>query len=63
MAFGQETNPKLAMRFLELEQLKAIVVYPFLLRAYEDYAAEKLGAGEFAQILDAVVAYLFRRTI
>jgi len=63
MALGQETNPKLAKRFLELEQLKAVVVYPFLLRVYEDYAAEKVSAGEFAQILDAIVAYLFRRTI
>jgi len=63
MALGQETNPKLAMRFLELEQIKAVVVYPLLLRVYEDYAAEKVSAGEFAQILDAIVAYLFRRTI
>ncbi len=63
MALGQETNPKLATRFLELEQLKAVVVYPFLLRVYEDYVAEKVDAAGFAQILDAVISYLFRRTI
>lgn len=63
MALGQETNPVLAKRFLELEQLKAVVVYPLLLRVYEDYAAEQVSVGEFAQILDAIITYLFRRTI
>ena len=63
MALGQETNPQLAVRFLELEQLKAVVVYPFLLRVYEDYAADKVTANEFVQILEMVIAYLFRRTI
>jgi uncharacterized protein with ParB-like and HNH nuclease domain/alkylated DNA nucleotide flippase Atl1 len=63
MALGQETNPKLATRFRELEQLRAVVVYPFLLRVYEDYEAAKLDVAEFVQILDAVISYLFRRTI
>jgi hypothetical protein len=63
MALGQETNPQLATRFIELEQLKAVVVYPFLLRVYEDYEAGKLATTEFGQVLDAVVSYLFRRTI
>ncbi len=63
MALGKETTPKLATRFIELEQLKAVVVYPFLLRVYEDYAAERIDANEVAKILDAVIAYLFRRTI
>lgn len=63
MALGQETNPQLATRFNELEQLKAVVVYPFLLRVYEDYVAEKVTPPEFARILDLVIAYLFRRTI
>jgi uncharacterized protein with ParB-like and HNH nuclease domain len=63
MALGKETNPQLAMRFMELEQLKAVVVYPFLLRVYEDYEAQKLTTAEFSQLLDAVISYLFRRTI
>ncbi len=63
MALGKEPTPKLATRFLELEQLKAVVVYPFLLRVYEDYESDKVTATEFAQILDLVIAYLFRRTI
>jgi uncharacterized protein with ParB-like and HNH nuclease domain/alkylated DNA nucleotide flippase Atl1 len=63
MALGKETNPKLAVRFIEIEQLKATVVYPFLLRVYEDYANTKITDSEFVQILDAVISYLFRRTI
>ena len=63
MAMGKETNPKLATRFIEIEQLKATVAYPFLLRVYQDYAAGIVSEVEFAQILDAVIAYLFRRTI
>ncbi len=63
MALGKETNPKLATRFIEIEQLKAVVVYPFLVRVYEDYAHERVSDGEFARILDAVISYLFRRTI
>lgn len=63
MALGGETNPQLATRFIELDQLKAVVVYPFLLRVYEDYQARRLGVSEFSQILDTVIAYLFRRTI
>jgi uncharacterized protein with ParB-like and HNH nuclease domain len=63
MAMGKETNPKLAVRFIEIEQLKATVAYPFLLRVYEDYASGKVSETDFATILDGVIAYLFRRTI
>lgn len=63
MAMGKETNPKLATRFIELEQLKATVAYPLLLRVYEDFAAGKLTDAEFAKVVDAVVSYVFRRAI
>ncbi|WP_006246544.1 GmrSD restriction endonuclease domain-containing protein [Mycolicibacterium tusciae] len=63
MAVGKETNPKLATRFIEIEQLKATVAYPFLLRVYQDYDNGKISDTEFTQILDVVIAYLFRRTI
>ena len=63
MALEKETNPRLATRFIEIEQLKATVTYPFLLRLYEDFAAGRLTDKDFARILDAVIAYLFRRTI
>lgn len=63
MAMGKETIPTLASRFIELEQLKATVAYPFLLRVYEDFAAAELTAAEFAKVVDVVVSYVFRRTI
>jgi len=63
MALEKETNPRLATRFIEIEQLKATVTYPFLLRLYDDYAAGRLSDKDFARILDAVIAYLFRRAI
>lgn len=63
MAMGKETNPKLATRFIEIEQLKATVAYPFLLRVYQDYDTGKVSDTEFTQILDVVISYLFRRTI
>lgn len=63
MAMAKETNPGLAQRFIEIEQLKATVAYPFLLRLYRDYADNRLTSSEFIQILDATISYLFRRTI
>lgn len=63
MALAKETNPRLATRFIEIEQLKATVAYPFLLRVYQDYAGGFVTENQFVQILDAVIAYLFRRTI
>lgn len=63
MAMGKEKNPELMRRFAEIEQLKATVAYPFLLRLYQDYAGGTISVSEFAEVLDAVIAYLFRRTI
>lgn len=61
MALGKETHHQLRDRFRDLEQLKATVVYPFLLRAYTDYETGVISADELGQILDMVLAYLFRR--
>lgn len=63
MALGGEKVPRLAKLFAEIDQLRASVVYPFLLRLYADYDAGVLSVAEFSDILDAVVSYVFRRTI
>lgn len=63
MALAKERRPRLARLFAEIEQLRASVVYPFLLRLYADFAEEKLTEEEFASILDAVVSYVFRRAV
>lgn len=63
MALGKESRPSLARRFVEIDQLRASVVYPFLLRLYSDFAAGTLPDDDFASILDAVISYVFRRAV
>ncbi|MHC9046269.1 GmrSD restriction endonuclease domain-containing protein [Microbacterium saperdae] len=62
MALDNELDPSLAKRFRELDQL-ATVTYPFQLRLYADYADGKLSSTEFSEILDTIIAYLFRRAV
>lgn len=63
MALGTEAEPALARVFAEIEQLRATVVYPLLLRLYADYDSGTLSQDDFVQIVRDVVAYLFRRAI
>jgi uncharacterized protein with ParB-like and HNH nuclease domain/O6-methylguanine-DNA--protein-cysteine methyltransferase len=63
MALGKETDPQLSTAFAEIEQLKATVVYPFLLRLYADYNDRVLSRDDFLKILGAVTSYLFRRSV
>lgn len=37
MALGTEPDPQLRRAFKDLDQIKADVVYPFLLEVYTDY--------------------------
>lgn len=62
MALDKEPDRSLAKRFRDLDQL-ATVAYPFQLRLYADYADDKLSSVEFAEILDTIIAYLFRRAV
>lgn len=62
MALDNEPDRSLAKRFRDLDQL-ATVAYPFQLRLYADYADDKLSSVEFAEILDTIIAYLFRRAV
>lgn len=63
MALGKESHPRLAKLFAEIDQLRASVVYPFLLRLYSDFADGRLSEEDFAAILDAVISYVFRRAV
>jgi len=63
IALGKETNLTLLARFLELEQIKADVVIPFVLRLYQDHSNRVIETQEFAEILDLVISYVFRRVI
>jgi uncharacterized protein with ParB-like and HNH nuclease domain/alkylated DNA nucleotide flippase Atl1 len=63
MALGNEPDPALGKAFAEIEQLRATVVYPFLLRLYADYEQGVLGKEDFVEILRNTISYLFRRVI
>jgi alkylated DNA nucleotide flippase Atl1 len=62
-SYGAWSRPGLAKLFAEIEQLRASVVYPFLLRLYSDFSAGGLSDSEFATILNAVTSYVFRRAV
>jgi uncharacterized protein with ParB-like and HNH nuclease domain len=63
MALGKEQDPKLQRAFKDLDQIKADVVYPFLLEAYSDYELETLARDELLEIVEMVTSYVFRRAV
>lgn len=63
MALGKETKPALSKLFVEIEQLRASVVYPFLLRLYADFDGGILNETDFSRILESTISYVFRRSV
>ncbi|HEV2069660.1 MAG TPA: DUF262 domain-containing protein [Acidimicrobiales bacterium] len=63
MALGKEPDPALGRAFAEIEQLRATVVYPLLLKLYADYDFGVLPQSDFVKFVRHVISYLFRRTI
>jgi uncharacterized protein with ParB-like and HNH nuclease domain/predicted transport protein len=63
IALGQEQDKELAAIFLELEQVKADVVLPFVLRIYQDFASKLIEKDTLVQILKLVISYVFRRVV
>jgi uncharacterized protein with ParB-like and HNH nuclease domain/predicted transport protein len=63
IALGRESDAQLRPVFSELEQIKADVVYPFVLRVYSDYDAGKLSQDDFVSIVRMVISYVFRRVV
>ena len=63
MAFGKEQDSVLASAFEELHVLKYGVAYPLLLGLYDDYNRGDLSRDEFAQIIQLIVNYVFRRAV
>jgi uncharacterized protein with ParB-like and HNH nuclease domain/predicted transport protein len=63
IALGREPNPVLREVFADLEQIKADVVFPFILRLYLDYENEKLKTDDMVEVVRMVVAYTFRRVV
>ncbi|GAB3556280.1 DUF262 and DUF1524 domain-containing protein [Spelaeicoccus albus] len=63
MALDKETDPRLQRAFKALDQIKADVVYPFLLEAYTDYELAILERDELLEIVEMVTSYVFRRAV
>jgi uncharacterized protein with ParB-like and HNH nuclease domain/predicted transport protein len=63
VALGHETDKKLAAAFQDLREIRADVVYPFLLEVYTDYELGTLTTSDVSEIVDMVTSYIFRRAV
>lgn len=63
MALGREADSKLRRAFRDLDQIKADVVYPFLLDVYTDYELGTLARDDVLEIVEIVTSYIFRRAV
>jgi len=63
IALGEEANDALRMAFDELANIRADVVYPFLLEAYTDYDLNTISADELLEVVDLVISYVLRRAV
>jgi len=63
IALEKESEPELLGCFVNLNELKVDVVYPFLLDVYSDYAKGVINLEIFKEILNILESYVFRRSI
>lgn len=63
IALGKESDLNLQRAFRDLDQIKADVVYPFLLQVYTDYELGILSRDEVFQVVELVISYIFRRAV
>jgi uncharacterized protein with ParB-like and HNH nuclease domain/predicted transport protein len=63
--FSMEKEPDKDIRnaFVDINELKVDVSYPFILSVYHDYANEKITKEQFIEILRLIESYVFRRAI
>lgn len=59
----QENDNELKLYWQEFKKLDSHVVYPFLLKLYDDYSRQILIKEDFKKILQVVISYLWRRAI
>lgn len=59
----QENDDELKLYWQEFKKLDSHVVYPFLLKLYDDYNRKILIKEDFKKILQVVISYLWRRAI
>lgn len=63
MALGREGDALLRKAFTDLDQIKADVVYPFLLECYSDYDRQIIDRDELLEVVRLVTSYVFRRAV
>jgi uncharacterized protein with ParB-like and HNH nuclease domain/predicted transport protein len=63
IALGQERDASLRRAFDDLAQIRADVVYPFLLEAYTDRDMGLLDDGALLEIVQMVISYVIRRAV
>lgn len=63
MALGKESDTMLLRAFKDLDQIKADVVYPFLLEVYSDYELGVVTRDDVLKIVELVTSYIFRRAV
>lgn len=59
----QENDDELKLYWQEFKKLDSHVVYPFLLKLYDNYSRQILIKEDFKKILQVVISYLWRRAI
>jgi uncharacterized protein with ParB-like and HNH nuclease domain/predicted transport protein len=63
IALGKEQDSELRSVFADLEQIKADVVVPFVLKVYSDYEDDLIDKIDFVKLIEFVVSYVFRRVV
>lgn len=63
MVLHKEPDKDLLQVFKNISRLKVDVSYPFLLPVYDDYSSNVLSKLDFAEIVNLVENYVFRRAI
>ena len=63
MALGNEKEPRLAVAFRDLRELRVDVAYPLLLELYTDYAKENFLLDDFVEAVRYIESYVFRRIV
>ncbi len=63
IALEKEPDEQIKDAFVDINQLKVDVSYPFILSVYRDYSKKKINKEEFIEILRLIESYVFRRAV
>jgi len=63
IALGKETDEDIKSAFLDINDLRVDVSYPFILKIYHDFVTCKITKEELIQALRLIESYVFRRAI